>query len=76
MPDRRQGDRRDSSGFHNKKLSISIGTLISIIIIVLLIVVSIISCKVSYSTGYDNGYSDGFYDASMEEIDHTGKVVE
>ena len=75
MPDRRQGDRRDSSGIQNKKLSISLGTLISIIIIVLLVIVSIVLCRISYSKGYDTGYSDGFSEA-ITNLDYINETDE
>ena len=71
MPDRRQGDRRETSKFQ-KKLSISLGNFIFIVIIFILVIASIFLCSyVSYTSfkeghvaGYDLGkiehYNDGY----------------
>lgn len=54
MPDRRQGDRRDTSKFE-KKLSISLGNFILICIIFILVIASIFTCSFLYQKGYDLG---------------------
>jgi len=63
MPDRRQGDRRESNGIQNKQLKISLQTFITIVVIVVAIIVSVIVCfivgKNSYNEGYEKGYEDG-----------------
>lgn len=63
MPDRRQGDRRESSTVLQKKFSISLGPFISIIVIILLSITSLIISSFTYIKGYDNGYSEGYSDA-------------
>lgn len=63
MPDRRQGDRRASSGMLGKKLSIPLSTFVFIVTIVLIILASIMLCKFFNTKGYDLGYSDGYSDA-------------
>ena len=60
MPDRRQGDRRDSSSFKNKKVSISFGTIIFVIIILVILIASAFLCNHFHSTGYDQGYVEGY----------------
>lgn len=63
MPDRRQGDRRDSNGIQNKQLKISLQTFITIVVIVVAIIGSVIACfvvsKNSYNEGYEKGYEEG-----------------
>ena len=63
MPDRRQGDRRASSGMLGKKLSIPLNTFIFTITIILIVLASIVLCKISNVKGFDAGYSDGYSDA-------------
>ena len=75
MPDRRQGDRRESNGIQSKQLKISLQTFITIVVIVAAIIVSTIVClivsKNSYNDGYEKGYEDGinggyeFFDDSL-----------
>lgn len=76
MPDRRQGDRRESNGIQNKQLKISLPTFITIIVVIAAIVVSTIVCifvsKNSYSEGYEKGYTDGMVnDYIMDDFDTT-----
>ena len=66
MPDRRQGDRRESSGLQNKKITISLSTFISVIIIGLLIISSIILCRISFIRGYDQGCADTYSSLSSD----------
>lgn len=72
MPDRRQGDRRESSSFQSKKISISLSTLISIAAIILIIFMSAILCRLTYLKGYDNGFSEGYSEALYD----TGYIFE
>ena len=63
MPDRRQGDRRESSnGISNKKIEISLGTFICIILFVLTVIIfavtSVVVAKVYYNKGYEKGMED------------------
>jgi len=73
MPDRRQGDRRESSGFQSKKISISLSTFISIIVFIIMTIVLIISCWLSFSKGFNDGYSQGYSDAvfAYDYLDET-----
>ena len=63
MPDRRQGDRRASSGILGKKISIPLSTFVFTVTTILIILASIVLCKIFNSKGYDSGYSDGYSDA-------------
>ena len=62
MPDRRQGDRRESSGFENKKITISLPVFILSFTICLLVLICVILCtyfsNISYEKGYNEGYDD------------------
>ena len=50
----------------NKKISITLGTFISIVTIVTVILASIVLCRVFFLRGYDNGYSEGYSDALVD----------
>ena len=78
MPDRRQGDRRESNGIQNKQVKISLQSFITIVVIVVAIIISTIVCfivgKNCYNDGYEKGYNDGilgnyeiFEDGLMDE---------
>lgn len=60
MADRRQGDRRESNGIQNKKMTISLGTFIFAIVITIMIIVTIIMSQITYITGYNKGYDYGY----------------
>ena len=62
MPDRRQGDRRDSSK-SQKKITISLSSFIFIIVIFILIITSCILCSYLSKLKYDEGYIQGYEDA-------------
>ena len=67
MPDRRQHDRRESSGINSKKLSISLGNFIMLIVIFIIIIISIVLCRYFYSKGLDKGYDEAiFYSSSSD----------
>lgn len=63
MPDRRQGDRRESN-MSTKSIKIPLLSAIYIIVIAAIICISILvaffSHNKGYKKGYDNGYSEGF----------------
>ena len=63
MPDRRQGDRRESSnGIASKKIEISLGTFICIVLFVLTVIIltvtSVVVAKIYYNKGYEKGIED------------------
>jgi len=66
MPDRRQGDRRESSSILNKKISISLGNFILLIIIAVLLIASVVSCRLLYVKGYNEGYSDACSESLLD----------
>lgn len=66
MPDRRQGDRRETSKLQ-KKLSISLGNFIFIVIIFILVIASIFLCSYVSYTSFDEGYKSGY---DLGKIEH------
>lgn len=74
MPDRRQGDRRESSqGIASKKIEISLGTFIFIVLFVLTVIILSITSVVVAKIFYNKGYSQAIIDleASNEYYDTT-----
>lgn len=63
MPDRRQGDRRDTSGISSKKLVISLTNFIMLCVLFVFIIIAIFSCKYFYNKGYNYGYIDTYDNA-------------
>ena len=63
MPDRRQGDRRETSVL-KKNIAISLSSFIYLCIIFVLTIVSIVACRIlsvkNYNTGYEEGYAHGY----------------
>ena len=81
MPDRRQGDRRESHGIQNKQLKISLQTFITIVVIIAAIIVSTIVCifvsKKSYDEGYEKGYTDGIVsDYMVDDYDNVNQNID
>ena len=70
MPDRRQGDRRESSVFNSKKISISLGNFIMLVIMFLIVIASIILCRYFYVKGIDKGYDEALYYTTFENDDY------
>jgi len=71
MPDRRQGDRRDSSNYQ-KKITISLNSFIYICIIFTFLICSIFVCSYIHSSSYNKGYtkaSSAFYDQNNTKYD-------
>ena len=68
MPDRRQKDRRESTGFQGKQLNISLSTFISIVVVFSVISLSIIICTVVGKTSYDKGYEQALTDTLILSI--------
>ena len=58
MPDRRQRDRRENSGFESKKITISLPVFILSVTICLLVFISVLVCTYFSRTSYNKGYMD------------------
>ena len=63
MPDRRQGDRRESNnGFASKQIKVSLGTFVFVILFIIALIVATISCIVTAKIYYNKGYYQGIID--------------
>ena len=70
MPDRRQHDRRESSGINSKKLSISLGNFIMLVVLFIVVIISIILCKFFYSKGFNKGYDEAMFYSYSDDYDY------
>ena len=73
MPDRRQGDRRESNnGIASKKIQISLGAFVFIVLYIVTVTMLTLTCivvsKEYYNKGYSVGYNDGVEDFKNGKI--------
>lgn len=66
MPDRRQNDRRESSGLQSKKFVISLTTFIWTVATVAIILIAIVVCFIVSRISYNKGYDEGWIDSASE----------
>ena len=78
MPDRRQGDRRESNNkFSNKKIEISLGTFIFIVLFVITVILLAVTSVVVGKIYYNKGYSQALIDMQdTEDIEEYNDILD
>ena len=71
MPDRRQGERRESA-ILQKRIAISLSNFVYLCMIFVIIVAAIVACKIRYNRGYEDGYIEGYSVAYNDYVKENG----